>query len=207
MLTAIVAIALGAGQSPHKINDFHMRGADGRHYDFKSLAAGKPLLMFYLRMEIEGVDVAADGTFTKYRPDGFGKPNGVRDINRLSAMLRGKVRVAAFTHGTYRELRQLVRQTGCKFLLLGEDNPYSTNELSDQILLGYNYRDLYHLHSALILPDRRLAMVWPGYSRASLAQMQRLVARYTNVRPRLDLSRFPKRRQAGDAEMYGLPGP
>jgi hypothetical protein len=207
LLGLVAASAVLAPANGHKLDDFHLRGSDGRHYNLKSLTAGKPVLIFYLRSEIKALNANSRGEFTKYRLDGFQKPYRQGDLERLEQMTRGKMRICAFTAAdSYADLRLQKRLTGCKFLLLGDDEKYSLLGLIMQILVGYDSRDLHHLQNALILPNGTCAAVWPGYSRASLAQMERIVLR-SGIRLQLDLSKFPRQKQTGYAEMFGLPGP
>ena len=121
-------------------------------------------------------------------------------------MTKGKLRVIGFTYADASQLRRLRRQSKAKFLLIGEDKPDSSMALTSQILAG-DGRTLYHLQTALIFPNGNLIAVWPGYSRASLAQMQRMVRRRLGLSLRINLSAFPKKPQVGTCEHYGLPGP
>ena len=74
------------------------------------------------------------------------------------------------------------------------------------MLRGSQRRDLTHLENMLIIPNPcREARIWGGYSQRSLGDMQRLVAKYTGVNLRLDLSKFPKKEQSGSTQMFGLP--
>ena len=208
MLGSLLAVlAIGSGQKRYKLNDFKLRSTEGRLYHLTSLTAGKPCLIFFLRPTIDGVADPKTGAYLRTWLNGFERPNGVRDINRLASMVKGKMRVAAFSYQSPRILRVLAKAAGIRFLMLGEDGEGSSLGLINQILVGTNWRDLHHLQNVLILPDGTLGAVWPGYSRASLAQMQRIVGDRTGTRLHLDLSKFPRKIQSGQAEMYGLPGP
>lgn len=203
LLNALAMAALGAAQ-PHRLHNFHLRAIDGRRYDLRSLTAGKPCLIFFLRPTVGDL---IDAKTYKYSIADFEKPTGIADINRLATMSKGKMRVAGFSYMSAADLRPIAKRAGVHFLFLGEDKQYSSMELIDQIRLGADGRDLYHLQSVLILPDGTLGGIWPGYSRASLAQVSRIIAKRNHARLHLDLSKFPRDAQRGVVEMYGLPGP
>lgn len=187
------------------MNDFRLRGSDGRVYTLQSLTSGKPVLLVFLRPQFISTKVAG-GKVLAYKYVGFEAPHRVADFNLLAAMTKGKLRVVGFTYEGTSVVRQLARQAKAKFLLIGEDKQYSSLALTMQILAD-DGRTLYHLQTALILPNGHLAAVWTGYSRASLSEMQRIVRRRLGVSLRINLAKFPRKLQVGSGEMYGLPGP
>lgn len=200
MVTALLAaIAL----SDYRLQDVKLSGSDGRTYNLSRLTQGKPALIFYLRVHDDSPSGANTATARQVAHSKIEQPTGIRDLNRLAGATRGKLRIYGLTNASPKNLRRLRQSSGAQFTLLAGNWTSFTN----QILLGYNHRDLAHLQNALVLPGRRLAAVWPGYSRASFAQVQRIVREETGLNLRLRLSKFPATRQAGSIEMFGLPGP
>jgi len=172
-----------------KMFDVSVRGSDGRAYNLQSLTAGRPVFLVNF--------------------SDWAKPSAFADMNRLSRMLAGKVRVVGVVYSSPREIPKLVKKHHVRFLLVGGtvDEPGSEVLLIRQFGVGPDGRTVYVLASALVLPDGRMTHVWSGYNRSTLRQMEIDLRKSTGIRLSLDLSRFPRKLRVGDHTMYGSPGP
>lgn len=206
---------LATSSGPHqatltKMTPFNVRGSDGKKYTLASLTAGKPVLLFYLEPAYKTAKV--DKTFglvSEQRIAGFEMPDRTADLNRLVAMTRGTLRVVALCHATPAEMQWLRNHHGVKFLMVGDDKPYSAMNLLNQMLIpdigGMGQSGLSSLQNMLILPDGRCGRIWQGLGRPLLSEMQADLRRYTGTSLHLDLTKFPMRIQVGSLSMYGTP--
>jgi hypothetical protein len=202
ILSILTALAIPQNRN-FMVDDFKAIGSDGKVYRLRTITSGKPVLIVYLQQKFIPLKVE-NGVITKHVYRGFEEPNGIPDLNRLSAATLGKMRVVGLTDAPGKDLPRLVKESKAKFLLLGDEHSFSTYGLKMHLLEG---RTLYHLQTALILPSGKLIGVWPGYSRKSLEQVQKILQREVGVALGLKLASFPSKAKVGEGSMYGLPPP
>ncbi|RYG46776.1 hypothetical protein EON79_09240 [bacterium] len=183
ILPILLAFQTAEG-SGYKTNDFALLGSDGKKYTVKTLTKGKPVFLVNL-YDMEG-------------------SQGIADLNRLSQMTMGKVRVVGLTTLSTRG-RGLarVKELGVRFLVLGSDDPYSILDIVPRLVIK-EAGSVSYLSNTLLLPDRRLTHVWEGYNRWTLKRMSQDALKYGHVRLKIDFSRFPEKLQRGYGEFYGL---
>ncbi|HVT11790.1 MAG TPA: hypothetical protein VHE55_05955 [Fimbriimonadaceae bacterium] len=190
------------------LDPFHLTGSDGRQYTLETLLNGEPVLLFNL--ELDYADNWTDYAHRKLK--GLEPPNRIADLNRLSRLTKGSMRVVGLTDGRAAQNRWLAKKYGIHFLLIGPDgtkeHELDSMELFDALQLdgGMFQGAIGNLQNAIILPNGKLMAIWPGYSRASLTQVQRIVRRYGGRPLSFPVSSFPRRRQVSHMGLYGEPG-
>lgn len=217
MLAAIALFAAVAPQSAYdlywqgetfdpaiQLDRFHLAGSDGRQNTVETLTNGEPVLLFNFEF------VFSD--YVHQVATGLEYPNRVADLNRLARLTKNSMRVVGLTRATMKDNKRLAKKYGIQFLLLGQDgikeHDFDGEGLYQELQLdgGMFQGAIGNLQNALILPNGKLLAIWPGYSRASLTQVKRMVRRYTGKQLSLDVSKFPRRRQVGRMGLYGEPG-
>lgn len=177
----LLNVQTGAAQEDRRLKNltaFSMMGSDGRSYTLRNLTAGKPVLLVFFCNDLSG--------------DAF---RTFKDWNRLSKSLSGKVRVVGIVVGTAKENRDFIKSAGLRFLALRQES----NDFSLLSHIAPEDWRFYQMRNALVLADGRITHVWNGYSRQTLSEMELELKRYTGIKPRLNLSRFPQKLTVGQS--------
>lgn len=162
-------------------------GLDGKKHTLSGLADGKPVLLVHLEK---------DPTLKR----------GVRDMNRLTEQLKGKIRVMGIYPYVLDDTRKLVHKYGIRFPVLC--NPqWAGPPASDWLaLIGDRYGSNV-LSIALVWPDGRVLSRSGGYSKTILHEMFQKLRKAGGANIGISLRSYPKVAVSGHGIIYGLTPP
>ena len=150
---------------------FSALGSDGKHYTLKNLTASKPVLLMF---------------FSAGCPH---NAHGIEDMNRMSAMLKGKVRVAGMVNLDAAQTKQLAAKYHAKVPIL--------SDLSAKTIMGFGASA--GLDNALVLANGQIAKSWNGYNQSTIRQFEAELRKSGGPDLKLNLGSLPKDRQSGCA--------
>jgi peroxiredoxin len=173
IFAALVTLGFSiVAQAHHKpAPSFALKASDGNQYTLKTLGKGKPLLLIFF---------SAGCPHNKH---------GIKDANRLQSLLGEKVRIAGIANLDLRQSKLLSRAHHAKFPILSDEMAETIGKFGGSA----------GLDNALILPNGEVAHLWKGYDRNTLKQVETLIKKNQGPELNVDLSSFPKDRQAGCA--------
>ena len=187
----LIAVELGQDQTnvdvPAKLLPFKLMGLDGKKYALADVSKGKPVLFVYLER---------DPALRR----------GVRDINRLSDLLKNKVRVVGLYAGELAESRRFTRKNHIRFPVFCDTAPFEP----DTPVLLRTFGDRYGtniLTMGLVLPDGKIVDRAGGYSQITLRAMFQKLQKATGKRISISLRKFPKQFFCGETRIWGLTPP
>jgi peroxiredoxin len=188
-LAALSALALASAlaTADDKIPEFRLRDLNGKITSFSTVSQGKPVLFIYLESGSEA-----------------GKC--IRDMNRLSVMLHGKVKVVGIFPDVLHESQAFSRRNHVKFPVLCDTLPIQSDTNSLLASIGDRYGTNV-FSTALVLPNRKIVAKYGGYSSDTLKSSFKKLANATDAKLSISLKGFPSRLVSGGTRIFGATPP
>ena len=170
-LTTLVLGSLSAYAGEMTAPPFSAMASDGKHYNVQSLTSGQPVLMMF---------------FSAGCPH---NAHGIEDMNRLTKLAAGKIRIVGMTNLDAKQTKQFARNHHAKFPILSD---------SDGKVIA-KFGALAGLDNVLILPNGKLAKKWTGYNQTTVGDVEAELSRRGYPALKLNVAHLPKDRQSGCA--------